>query len=159
MFRCMGCLDAWIVLSRDLLSTQGGCTRPQRGHCRGKRQTDKALTPNKPEGLRELDFLNEATHREALRGRDAAGMLSSPLWDGAERNLSPISSGKQNTSGCRVRPQRKTAAFHWVLVAAFRFFSFGMWELLPWPGIKSGPPVVGTRRLSHWTARKSPRPF
>ena len=48
---------------------------------------------------------------------------------------------------------------HWVLVAAFRFFSLGMWELLPWPGIKSGPPAVGARSLSHWTVREVPKAF
>lgn len=169
MFRRMGYLDAWIVLSRDLLSTSRGCIRPQRGQHREKRQIDKALTPNKPEGPQELDFRNEATHREALHGRDAAGVFSPPLCDGAGRNLSPISSGKQTTAGCRVWSQRKTAAFqktfffffelHWVLVAAFRFFSLGMWELLLWPGIKSGPPAMGAWSLSHWTVREVPRPF
>ena len=44
-----------------------------------------------------------------------------------------------------------------VLVAAFRFFSSGMWELLPWLEIKSGPPAVGARSLSHWTAREVPK--
>ena len=75
------------MLSRDLLSTQRGCTRPQRGHHRGKRQKDKALTPNKPEGPQELGFRNEATHREALHGRDAAGVSPPPSCDGAGRNL------------------------------------------------------------------------
>ena len=130
------------MLSRDLLSTQRGCTRPQRGHHRGKRQKDKALTPNKREGPQELGFRNEATHREALHGRDAAGVSPPPSCDGAGRNLPLISSGTQTTAGCRVRSQRKTAAFQktffffflnctGVLVAAFRFFSSGMWELLP----------------------------
>lgn len=33
---------------------------------RNRRQTDKALAPNKPEGLQELGFRNEAVHRDRV---------------------------------------------------------------------------------------------
>lgn len=130
------------MLSRDLLSTQRGCTRPQRGHHRGKRQKDKALTPNKPEGPQELGFRNEATHREALHGRDAAG-VSPPPSCGWSRKESP-SYQFRDTNHRRLQgaiPEEnssfsKDLFFFFlnctgVLVAAFRFFSSGMWELLP----------------------------
>ena len=52
----------------------------------------------------------------------------------------------------------------WVLVAALRVFScslwtlsYSMWDLVPWPGSKSRPPVLGTRSLSHWISREVPR--
>ena len=30
----------------------------------------------------------------------------------------------------------------------------GMWDLVPWPGIKPGPPALGSQSLSHWTTRE-----
>ena len=32
--------------------------------------------------------------------------------------------------------------------------SYGMWDLVPWPGIEPGPPAVGGQSLSHWTSRE-----
>ena len=43
-----------------------------------------------------------------------------------------------------------------ILVAACGIFSCGMWDLVPWPGIKPGPPELGARSLSHWTTREVP---
>ena len=43
---------------------------------------------------------------------------------------------------------------HWVLVAACRIFSCGMWDLAPWPGIKPRPLALGAWSLSHWTTRE-----
>ena len=34
--------------------------------------------------------------------------------------------------------------------------SCGMWELVPQPGIKPGPPALGVWSLSHWTTREVP---
>ena len=31
-----------------------------------------------------------------------------------------------------------------------------MWDLVPQPGIKPGPPALGARSLTHWTTRKVP---
>ena len=44
-------------------------------------------------------------------------------------------------------------------VAAFRIFSCAMWDLVPWPGIKAGPPALGAWSLSHWTTREVPEFF
>ena len=60
----------------------------------------------------------------------------------------------------------------WVLAVAGRIFSLhlawgifswgmwtlscSMWDLVPWLGIKPGPPALGARGLSHWTTRKVP---
>ena len=53
---------------------------------------------------------------------------------------------------------------HQVLVASCRIFdlrysmrmlSYGMWGLVPWPGIKPGPLAMGTWSFSHWTAREA----
>ena len=52
--------------------------------------------------------------------------------------------------------------FSWlcyVLVVAFRIFSCGMWDLVPRPGNKPGPPAFGVRSLSHWTTREVPLLF
>ena len=49
----------------------------------------------------------------------------------------------------------------WVLVVACRIshcscgiFSFGMWDLVPQPGIKPYPPALGAWSLCHWTTRE-----
>ena len=52
---------------------------------------------------------------------------------------------------------------HGVVVVACRIFSCsmwtlrcGMWDLVPWPGIKSVPPALEAQSLSHWTTREGP---
>ena len=49
------------------------------------------------------------------------------------------------------------------LVVARSIFSYSMqtlscsmWDLVPWPGIKPRPPVLGVWTLSHWTTREVP---
>ena len=44
-----------------------------------------------------------------------------------------------------------------ILIGACRFFSCGMWDLVPWPGIKPRPPALEAGSLSHWTATEVPR--
>ena len=39
------------------------------------------------------------------------------------------------------------------LVAAYRLFSWGVWDLVPWLGIKPKPPSVGVQSLNHWSIR------
>ena len=36
-------------------------------------------------------------------------------------------------------------------------FSWGMRDLVPWPGMKPGPPALGVWSLNHWTTREVPR--
>ena len=53
----------------------------------------------------------------------------------------------------------------WVLVLACGIFeiwcgmwtllSCDMWDLVPWPGIKPRPPVLGAQSLSHWIPERS----
>ena len=50
---------------------------------------------------------------------------------------------------------------HWILVLVLGIFSCsrqasscGLWDLIPQPGIKPGPPAMGTQSLSHWTTRE-----
>ena len=50
---------------------------------------------------------------------------------------------------------------HWVLVAARRIFlaaacklAWGMWDLVPWPGIKPEPHVLEGWSLTHWATRE-----
>ena len=33
----------------------------------------------------------------------------------------------------------------------------GMWDLVPWPGIKPCPLALGAWSLSHWTTKEVPR--
>ena len=40
------------------------------------------------------------------------------------------------------------------LVMVFELFSYSMWDLVPWPGIKPGPRLLETWSLSHWTTRE-----
>ena len=37
--------------------------------------------------------------------------------------------------------------------------SWGMWDLVPWPGIKPGPPALQAWSLSHWTTREVPKMY
>ena len=37
-----------------------------------------------------------------------------------------------------------------------RDLSFGRQVLVPWPGIKLGPPALGAQCLNHWTTREVP---
>ena len=34
--------------------------------------------------------------------------------------------------------------------------SFGLWDLVPQPGMEPRPPALGTRSLSRWTTREAP---
>ena len=52
----------------------------------------------------------------------------------------------------------------WVLVVACEIFScsiqtlgWSKWVLVPWLGIKPGPPALGAQSLSHWTDSEVPR--
>lgn len=36
------------------------------------------------------------------------------------------------------------------------FLHCGMWDLVPQPEIKPGPPLLEARSLSHWTTREVP---
>ena len=54
----------------------------------------------------------------------------------------------------------------WVLVVAqgiyffscgMRTLSWGMWDLVLWPGIEPGLPALGVQSPSHWTTRKVPQ--
>ena len=42
------------------------------------------------------------------------------------------------------------------LLAACRIFSCGTWDLVPWPGIKPGPPALGTQNLKPLHHKRSP---
>ena len=42
------------------------------------------------------------------------------------------------------------------LLAAYKLFSCGMWDLVPRPGIEPGSPALGAWSLSHWTTREVP---
>ena len=37
-----------------------------------------------------------------------------------------------------------------------RTFSWGMWDLVPWPGVEPQSPVLGVWSLSHWATREVP---
>ena len=43
-----------------------------------------------------------------------------------------------------------------LLSCSMQTFSCGMWGLVPWPGIKPRPLVLGTWSLSQWTTREVP---
>ena len=47
---------------------------------------------------------------------------------------------------------------HWVLVQWARslIFSHDIWNLVPWPGLETRPPALGTRTVIHWATREVP---
>ena len=47
----------------------------------------------------------------------------------------------------------------WVLVAACKIFSCGMWDPVPRPGTEPGPPALRLQSPSHWTTREVPGIF
>ena len=47
---------------------------------------------------------------------------------------------------------------HRVFVAALRSFSCNMWDLAPWPGVKTWPPALEAASLSLQTTREVPEP-
>ena len=36
-------------------------------------------------------------------------------------------------------------------------FTYGMWDLVPQPGIELRPPALGVQSLSHWTTTEVPK--
>jgi hypothetical protein len=48
--------------------------------------------------------------------------------------------------------------FIWLPVdfVACKIFSHSLWDLVLWPGIEPGPPILGAQNLSHWTIRDVP---
>ena len=45
---------------------------------------------------------------------------------------------------------------HQVWVAEYRIFSYGMWDLVTWLGIKPWAPVLEAQSPNHWTTREVP---
>ena len=43
-----------------------------------------------------------------------------------------------------------------IFSCSMQTLSCGMWDLVPWPGIKPRPPALGAWSLSHWTTREVP---
>ena len=44
----------------------------------------------------------------------------------------------------------------YLLILAMPGLNCGVWDLVPWPGIESGPPTLGAQNFSHWTTRETP---
>ena len=45
---------------------------------------------------------------------------------------------------------------HGVFSRCLHTLSFGMWDLVPWPGIEPGPPTLGAQSLRHCTPKEVP---
>ena len=50
---------------------------------------------------------------------------------------------------------KKNIYFYFIYLAALGL-SCGLWSLVPWPGIKTGPLALGLCSLSPWTTREVP---
>ena len=59
----------------------------------------------------------------------------------------------------RVRHNGAINSFFQTLVVAYRFFSCGMQDLAPRPGIEPMPPALEVWSLSHWTTREVQDPL
>ena len=44
-----------------------------------------------------------------------------------------------------------------IVSCGMQIISCGMWNLVPWPGIESGPPALGAWSLSHWNTKGVPQ--
>ena len=49
----------------------------------------------------------------------------------------------------------KSNSFFKIYLAA-PALSFGLLDLVPWPGMEPGPPALGAWSLRHWTTREVP---
>ena len=47
-------------------------------------------------------------------------------------------------------------SFKYFIYLAVPGLRCSMWDLVPQPGIKPGPPALGAESLSHWTTREVP---
>ena len=47
----------------------------------------------------------------------------------------------------------------WILTCSMQILSWGMWDLVPWPGIESRPSVLWAQSLSRWNHQRSPYVF
>ena len=48
--------------------------------------------------------------------------------------------------------------FKYVFHLAACGLSYGMWDLVPGPGIEPRSPALGVQSLGHWTTREVPAP-
>ena len=46
-----------------------------------------------------------------------------------------------------------------ILSYGMQTLSYGMWDLVPSPGIEPGPPALEAQSLSLWTTKEVPKPF
>ena len=46
-----------------------------------------------------------------------------------------------------------------IFSCSMQTLSWGMWDLVPWPGIEPRPPALGVWSLNHWTPREAPTPL
>ena len=66
-----------------------------------------------------------------------------------------------SVSSVRLHKARPSSLPLYVLAVNYKMtatpgLSWGMWDLVPQPGIKPGPPALGAQSLSHWTTTEVP---
>ena len=105
----------------------------------------------------------EGPHSPRLaHGRAAVAALTEPCLTQSHHQLQQTGPPKKYTP----LPLFYSARFIYFWLCLFCFLkilylamlglSCSMWGLVPWPGIKPGPPALGVWSLSHWTTREVP---
>ena len=67
-----------------------------------------------------------------------------------------VSTASDRSETVVVKETESVTTAHMLFISRRRIWQdlhWGTWNLVPWPGVKPGPSVLGARSLSHWTTR------
>ena len=80
------------------------------------------------------------------------------MWNNPGPEIKPMSPALASRFRSTVPPGKSW--FHFLFIYLLIYLtvlglSWGMWHLVPWPGIEPWPPALGTQSLNHWTTREA----
>ena len=119
------------------------CTAPVYCHCQTVKSVQLNHTVGRPDSLRFYRRTHDETH-EAHVHFEVSGIWFKQF---------PIFSGKLTEIIYFI--QLKIFKYTCICLATLGL-SCGIWDLVPWAGIKPGSPALGVQSLSHWTTREVP---
>ena len=104
-------------------------------------------------------YVDSAEHLCLFRWTTFSPSLSSSVLSGPWLAPDPNSKSEMEVNNSYPRLVAFIYLAVLVLVASCGIFNWGVWDLIPQPGMELGPPALGVRSLSHWTTRKVPSCF
>ena len=94
-------------------------------------------------------YVDSAEHLCLFRWTTFSPSLSSSVLSGLWLSPDPNSKSEMEVSNSYPRLGAFIYLAVLVLVASCGIFNWGMWDLIPQPGMELGPPALGVRNLSH----------